>query len=127
MFSRFFSAKPKQQDDSQNSKRQFVRRHTDRCVAMIDGQIYPVENWSLGGILISADSRTFGMGDNIETTLKFMLRQQPVDVSGKARIVRKGNGNAALEFIENVEEIRKSLQQVIDDIVSERFVESQQF
>ncbi|MCB9978564.1 MAG: PilZ domain-containing protein [Rhodospirillales bacterium] len=107
------------------SRRRHVRRTSDRCVGVVAGQTYPVENWCPAGVLLSGDERTFGIGQDISVALKFKLRGAFVTVDHRGRIVRKAPGKFALEFAPLTESIRRSFQQVVDDSVANEFAESQ--
>ena len=64
--------------------RQHARRSDDRCVSIINGQMHPVENWSKGGMLISADDRLFGIDQECTFTLKFKLRDEIMEIDHNA-------------------------------------------
>lgn len=126
MFNALLSAvKSQPQNDQIITKRRHPRRHADKCVAVINDKIYPVENWSMGGILISADSRPFAVDNEIDVTLKFRLREKIVDIEHKARVVRKTKDRVAFEFLPLSEQIKNSFQNVIDDVVAGQFADSQ--
>ena len=79
-------------------RREYPRRSQDMCICNINGQTYPVENWSFGGICIQADERFFCSGQNVYFTLKFKLGMQILDVQHKAKVVRKTRSRVALKF-----------------------------
>ncbi len=126
MFGKFFK-KLKANNNNQNfaTRRRFSRRSCDSSVAIIDGQIYPVENWSMGGIAINGDAREFGVNDTVYMTIKFKLSSHVLGLSHKARVVRKTTHRVAFEFAPLTNNFRKGLQSVVDDYVSSRFAESQ--
>jgi hypothetical protein len=107
------------------TKRRSPRRTSDKCISVINGRTYPVENWSLGGLLIAADSRPFAVDNQIDVTMRFKLRNDIVDVPHKARVVRKARDRVAFEFLPLTEQINKSFQNVIDDFVAGQFADSQ--
>lgn len=107
------------------SRRRHVRRAADKCVGVVAGQTYPVENWCPAGVLLSGDERTFGIGQDLPVTLKFKLRGAMVDINHRGRVVRKAPGKFALEFAPLTEAIRRSFQQVVDDSVANEFANSQ--
>ena len=80
------------------SKRRFLRRGEDPCVGVIDGMVYPIENWSMGGVLVAADSRVFGLVQKQALTLKFKIGNRIFDIPHTARVVRKTLNNVAFEF-----------------------------
>ncbi len=106
-------------------KRQNPRRSDDRCVAVVNGQMYPVENWSNGGMLITADERLFSIGQKCVFTLKFKLRDDIMEVDHKSTVIRKAPGKVALQFEPLPRDAQAKFQQVVDDYVAQRFVESQ--
>jgi hypothetical protein len=107
------------------SRRRHERRKVDKCVSVINGKTYPVENWSLGGVLLYTDSKTFAANDEIEITMKFKLRDSIMDITHKARIIRKSMYHVALEFQPLSHQIKKGFQSVVDDFVSQEFAQSQ--
>ncbi len=108
-------------NDKTPSRRRHPRRECDRCVAVIHGQTFPVQDWSLGGVQISGDERLFSVGRDIDVTLKFKLRGNIIDVPVAASIVRKGNARISMAFQPLTQNIRRSFQQVIDDYVAREF------
>lgn len=112
-------------NDASETRRKSPRRSSDRCVATMYGYTFPVENWSFGGVLLSADERMFGAGQDIEFNLKFKLRNTIVDVAHRGAVVRKSAGRVAISFAPLEKEIRRAFQQVIDDAVASEFATSQ--
>lgn len=126
MFSTFLAGlRANTSNDASETQRRYPRRANDRCVIVVHGQIFPVENWSFGGVQLNADERLFGMGQTIDLTLKFKLRNTIVDVAHRANVVRKSNGKVALEFEPLSKTIQRGFQQVIDDAVASEFAISQ--
>jgi hypothetical protein len=113
-------------NDPAESRRRAPRRDEDRCVAVVCGQTFPVENWSFGGLLLNGNDKLFGAGMDVDITLKFKLRNTILDVTHRAKVVRKGNQKIALQF-ENVgKSIARTLQQVVDDAIAREFASSQE-
>lgn len=111
-------------DDSVH-RRNYERRSSDHCVSVINGKTYPVENWSPGGLLIYGDSRTFGINDEIDITIKFRLRNNVIDVPHKAKVIRKSYDKVAFQFFPLTQQIKKNFQSVVDDFVAGEFADSQ--
>ena len=112
-------------NDKDATRRRHPRRASDRCVAVICGQPFPVEDWSPGGLLIAADERLFSMGQDMEFTVKFKLRNAILDIAHRGRVVRKTNQKVAFEFEALPQTVRHAFQQVIDDQVAREFANSQ--
>jgi hypothetical protein len=108
------------------ASRAYPRRAGDCCVALVNGKMHPVENWSIGGILFTADDRLFGLDDSCDVTLKFKLRDDLVDVTHSGKIIRKSDKKVALQFAPMTKKNQVLLLQVVDDFVSQRFADSQQ-
>ena len=126
MFSSLLAAvKTQPKNDQIISKRRHPRRRSDKCVSMINGRMYPVENWSVGGVLIQGDSRPFGVDNEIDVVLKFKLRDQMIDVPHRARVIRKSKDKVAFEFLPISAQIKNKFQSVIDDYVTGQFADSQ--
>lgn len=126
MFSTFLAGlRANTSNDASETQRRYPRRANDRCVVVIHGQTFPVENWSFGGVLLSADDRLFGINQTIDVALKFKLRNTIIDVGHRANIIRKANGKVALEFEPLSKSILRGFQQVIDDAVASEFATSQ--
>ena len=120
------SRKSKQsQGNEQITRRRYTRRKTDQCISLIDGHAYPVEDWGIGGLLISGDDRMFAMGREYDVLLKFKLRDNVMEVQHKAKVTRKNKGRVGMEFTPLSEEIRDKLKAVVDDYVARQFVSSQ--
>lgn len=112
-------------NDAAASRRRHPRRRADRCVAVICGQSFPVEDWSPGGLHIMADDRLFSIGQDIDLTVKFKLRNAILDINHRGRVVRKANRKVAFEFEPLPQAVRRAFQQVIDDQVAREFANSQ--
>lgn len=108
-----------------STRRRFSRRSCDSSVVIINGQIYPVENWSMGGVAINGDTRGFGVNTTVDMIIKFKLSDHVIDLNHTARVVRKNEHRVAFEFEPLTTKVRKGFQTVIDDYVSSRFAESQ--
>ena len=96
-------------------RRRYKRRDRDMCVCVINGQTYPVENWSLGGLLIQADERMFPVGQDIYFTLKFKIGLKILEVRHKASIVRKSQTRVGLKFHPLTPSPTQKLRQVISE------------
>lgn len=126
MILNFFSAlRTRATNAAPASRRAHMRRAADRCVGIIAGQTWPVENWSPGGLLLAGDERLFGIGQELPVSIKFKLRGTVVDISHRGRIVRKAPGKIALVFAPLTDSLRRSFRQVIDDSVANEFADSQ--
>jgi len=112
-------------NDRHETHRRHPRRSVDRCVAVIHGRTFPVENWSLGGVLLQADERLFGKEQDIELIIKFKLRNTILDVKHRGHVIRKSSGKVAIEFEPLSQTISRQFQQVIDDYVAGEFAKSQ--
>lgn len=113
------------QGGEQITRRRYTRRKTDQCISLIDGHAYPVEDWGIGGLLISGDDRLFALGREYDVMLKFKLRDNVLEVRHKAKVSRKNKGRIGMEFTPLTEEIRDKLKAVVDDYVARQFVSSQ--
>jgi hypothetical protein len=111
--------------NEQQARRQHERRAIDTCVTEIEDRVYPVENWSHGGVLISGDSRYIGNDNVYDVTLRFKLRDRVLNVKQPARVVRQAGHKTAFQFMPLAEGTHKAFQQVIDDMVAGQFANSQ--
>jgi len=126
MFGQLFAnLKADNNNEPAAARRRYTRRDMDRCVTVINGKTYPVENWSLGGVCIMSDEREFGVNDEIDLTVKFKLRDEIMDIPHAGRVVRKGNNKVAFEFKPLTRSTRSMLQNVVDDYVASQFAASQ--
>lgn len=110
---------------SNATRRQYERRATDTCVGQIGEQLYPVENWSQGGVLLSGDNRFLGGKDVYDLTMRFRLRDRVLNVTQPAQIVRQAGTRTAMRFLPLTREVRNAFQSVIDDLVASGFANSQ--
>jgi hypothetical protein len=128
MFGKILSSlKSNDAETGQDSKirRLHPRRSGDACVSIVDGKVYPVENWSYGGVMLTADDRMFSVDQEINMTMKFKLRGKVLDIAHKGRIVRKTPNKIALQFAPLSKKIQTSFQQVVDDFIAQQFIDSQ--
>lgn len=116
---------PEPEEITYQNKRAYDRRSADRCISEVDGQNYPVQDWSMGGLRVFGDFRTYQLGQELPVTLKFKLRDQIVAVKHAAKIVRKTADTIGLQFQPLTKDIRTRLQQVVDDLNANEFAESQ--
>ena len=121
----FASLKADNNNEMPNHRRKYSRRDCDQCIIKIDGKSYPVEDWSLGGFAIKADSRTFSSQEPVEMTLKFKLSNKIIDIAHKATVVRKTRNKVGFEFAPITRAIRGKFQSVVDDYVTSEFARSQ--
>jgi hypothetical protein len=112
-------------DARQTTRRKHARRESDRCICLIHGASFPVENWSFGGLLISADERMFRAGQSLNMTLKFKLRHSIIDIAVAGSVLRRSPGKIGIQFEPVTQTIRRNFQQVIDDQVAWEFADSQ--
>lgn len=126
MFGKYVSSVEREETAALSYKnRQSPRRSDDSCVGIINGQMHPIDNWSSGGMYITADERLFSINQECVFTLKFKLRDKIMEVDHKAKVIRKMPGKVALQFLDLTRDIQSSFQKVVDDYVSRRFAESQ--
>ena len=126
MFGRIFSSlKADNNNEPAAARRKYTRRDCDHCVTVINGKTYPVENWSLGGVLIHSDERQFGLNDEIAMTMRFKLREDILDVPHAAQVIRKAHDKVAFQFKPLTQKIRGNFQNVVDDFVASQFADSQ--
>jgi hypothetical protein len=126
MFGTLFSNLRTESKDSDGStRRRHSRRNCDKCVSVINGKTYPVENWSMGGLLVYGDSRPFGVDNEIDVIMKFKLSNNVMNVPHRARVIRKSQDRVAFEFLPLTKQIRNSFQNVVDDFVAAEFADSQ--
>ena len=126
MFEKLFSSlRADNNNEPHAARRKYTRRDCDKCVGEINGRTYPVENWSLGGILINSDERSFGVDETVDVNLKFKLRDEILQVPHRARVVRKARNKVAFQFDALPRTMRGQLQKVVDDYVTSEFANSQ--
>ena len=85
-------------NDTQGNGRREMRRTQDLCVLAIDGKIFPVEDWSTGGILFHADTQRFAVGKSHNLTIKFKLHDRIIDVNHTGQVIRKTHKQVAIQF-----------------------------
>ncbi|MCF8496089.1 MAG: PilZ domain-containing protein [Alphaproteobacteria bacterium] len=108
-------------NDGISTRRRYTRHKNTKCVTLIGGKPYPVEDWSLGGVLVNADGRMFGVDNELDVTMKFKLRDEVMDIPQRARVVRKSHGKVAFEFMPLSNTARSNFQRVIDDVIASGF------
>lgn len=126
MFGNFFGAMTTAEtQETGASRRRNTRRYADHCVCSIAGKSYPVLNWSIGGLSITADDRLFAIGQDVEFTLKFKIRTTIIDVAHTATVVRKSKGSVSFEFAPLTRQVRNDFQNIMDDFMANEFANSQ--
>ncbi len=116
---------PEPEEITYQNKRAYARRTADRCISEVDGQNYPVQDWSMGGLRVFGDFRTYALGQQLPVTMKFKLRDQIVAIQHMGTIVRKTADTIGMQFAPLTKDIRTNLQQVVDDFNANEFAESQ--
>lgn len=106
------------------TKRRHARHNAPGCVSMIGKKLYPVQDWSVGGVLINADGRLFGIDNELDITVKFKLRDDILEIPHRGRVVRKTRDKVAFEFLPLTQTLQTKFQRVIDDLVASGFSES---
>lgn len=114
-------------NDPVPSRRQHTRRESERCVAVIDNQVHPVVNWSLGGLLVDTDHRFMPEGETLNVQLKFKLRSKILSIPLQARVIRSRNNRVAMQFVTVPLPIQRAFQQVVDDTIAREFARSQSY
>lgn len=101
-------------DNVDVQRRSFIRRSSDTCLATVNGVPYPVKDWSLSGILIEADTRTFQEGQNLPMTIKFNVGTELINVDVTGTIVRKNARYVATQFDPLPSQVQQVLHEVVD-------------
>ena len=85
----------------QDHARAYERHEKEACVLKIGNQLYPVRDWSEGGVFITADAKMFGLNDEKECLLQFRLPGKIEKIPVHGKVVRKTGQGIALQF-ENI-------------------------
>jgi len=112
-------------NDDVTNRRSSPRRKSDSCVTIINGQAYPVEDWSHGGVLINGDSKTYSDGQPLDVTMKFKLSEKVLDIPHAGKVIRRNKDHFAIQFAPLTKEVSRQFQHVIDDSVTREFADSQ--
>lgn len=115
----------KASNDQNDSRRATPRHKAGNCIVLIDGKAYPVHNWSEGGLLIQGDDRMFSTDAPVELTMKFRLGNRLLDIAQRGHIVRKTRNALAVQFDAVQQDVSRKFKQVIDDMVTREFADSQ--
>ncbi|MBX2834765.1 MAG: hypothetical protein KTR28_07320 [Micavibrio sp.] len=107
------------------SKRRYSRRENDRCVAVINNQPHPIYNWSVGGVLVNADDRLYAVDESVPVTMKFKIGSEVKAVEQTARVIRRAAGKVALQFVPRDTSTNGQMQHILNDCITDQFVESQ--
>lgn len=106
-------------DNTTVQRRRFPRRSHDVCMVNVDGNPYPVVDWSLSGLLFEGDSRLFETGQNVNMILRFKLNNKIEDVKVTAGVVRKNTQSIATHFTELPSKTQQTLHRLIDELPAE--------
>lgn len=107
------------------ARRIYERRTTDTCVTQVGDDLYPVENWSEGGVLLGGDGKFLGLEQLCDLMIRFKLYDRVLNIKHRGRVVRKAGNKTAIQFSPLTNEIRNAFRQVIDDMVASEFANSQ--
>jgi hypothetical protein len=99
-------------NDMAVSRRDEERRSHDLCVLVIEGHVYPVHDWSAGGILFEAPQSHFKLEQACNMTMKFKLHDRIVDVSHKGEVIRKSRNQIAIQFAPLTADVRKKFDMI---------------
>ena len=123
LFSTLFkSLGPVSNENNPNSRRRHERRSEDVCIMTIGDKLYPVLDWSQGGVCIETDTRQFGMGQNAPFRLKFKTSSKIIDIDHVARVVRKTRNQVAFQF----EPIGEAIKEQLDFVIADQAGQTQQ-
>lgn len=111
--------------DTMETRRRDPRRETDHCIVEIGGRMFPVQNWSYGGALLSADDRLFNEDEALDFTIKFRLSDSVMSMDHNGYVLRKQPGKVVLKFQPLTQTITRAFQQVVDDAAAAEFANSQ--
>jgi hypothetical protein len=100
-------------NDVAHHERAFERRSQDLCILVIDGQSYPVHDWSSGGILFEAPESRFALGKPHRLTMKFKLNDRIIDINHSGHVVRKSQFKVAIQFDPLSADVRKSFNTIM--------------
>ena len=126
MFERLLSGLyAKTANDTSLMRRRFQRYEGNNYEIDVNGKTYLVENWSEGGILFTNSDSIFGVGLEIQMSIRFKVRKVVLNLDHKGFVIWKGYNRTAVEFISSTKQARQSFQQIIDDHVASEFVQSQ--
>ena len=121
----FKTLKAENNNADYNHNRRHERRDRDQCAATVNGQLFPIQNWSMGGALIGADERLFNLQEDVDVTLKFRLGQRVKEISVPAHVARVSRGRVALQFEGLNNSSKRKFQDIISDCITDQFAESQ--
>ena len=102
-------------DDSPSRRRRYERRGQDVCIIELNGQNYPVKDWSMGGVLIDSEDKTLSLHDMIDFKIKFKLKDRLIEVPHSRQVVRKSKTQIGLRFDPLSLDMRTEFDRVIED------------
>lgn len=94
------------------------RRTCDHCVIEMDGKMFPVKDWSYGGVLLTADNRLFAKNEAMNFKMKFRLPHAVHTIAHRGHVVRKTKDAIAVQFEPLTRDLRFSLQTVVDSAIA---------
>ena len=94
-------------------------------VCIIDSTIYPIVDWSMGGVQIVADPRMFSQNQELELILKFKLQDSIVEIPCNGEIVRKATDRLGIKLEPLNQEAHQLSMKVLDSCVVNEFANSQ--
>ncbi len=108
-------------------ERKHVRRNASRRFFIeVNGKIFPVKDWSEGGVLFEvSDIKNFSIGQKLTLIMGFGFEHDVIKINHTAKIVRAANDSIAASFEPVKNDTKRQFDRVLDGIVSENFIKSQ--
>ena len=78
--------------------RDFERRDVDMCVMTINDTLHPVQNWSMGGAFVTAESHDYDLNQTLPCILQFKTPNAIKRITLSGTVVRKTSTGIALAF-----------------------------
>ena len=117
--------RPSEIGEQEHVPRAYNRFVLPCSVCIIDSPIYPIVDWSMGGVQIVADPRMFSQNQELELILKFKLQDSIVEIPCKGEIVSKATDRLGIKLEPLNQEARQLSMKVLDSCVVNEFANSQ--
>lgn len=115
------------QGDETSTRRKHVRHEAVHAEVVVGDHSYNIRDWGMGGVFFETTPEVkLNAGDKIPAILRFRFPHETIVIQHPARVIRTARrGGTAAEFAPLPAQVRRQFQRVLDNLHTQRFLESQ--
>jgi hypothetical protein len=109
-----------------DTRRQHIRHPGVHAEILVDGRVYGIRDWSMGGLSFEAAPNARLMaGDKVQVVMKFRFLHDTITIQHQVEIIRSAKRGFAAKFEALPATARRQLERVLDSQNAQKFLESQ--